>query len=269
MALDVCVALMATAAPLLSATLVGFLPQGHFLVLEARSDGEALLRRVSHDGATSAVLERIRSPRGRAWVEQRAHALGVRAPEALPRADGDRWHVEEMTLVLVREAPLGGRRTVKLEAQRGERALEIFRMPELGRVEIDALYPVPGTRSLVVAYQQNGRRGIEAVDLSRALAALLNLEALVHYRAGAYQPAAELWERAIATAPGEGNAIYNLACLHARLGQLHRAKSELAIALGLDRVRYRALASDDADLAPLRADPEVRAWLGLASGPKD
>src|SRR5688500_15299348 len=115
--LDARVALMRTAAlilmtlasvphptPLVSATLVGFLPQGDLLVLEKRSGGEEILRRLSHDGARS---ERIEGPK---------EALGVRAPTPL-RQDRDRWRIRDLELVLIEEAPLGGRRSVELQAR--------------------------------------------------------------------------------------------------------------------------------------------------------
>jgi tetratricopeptide (TPR) repeat protein len=250
------------APPLVSATLVGFLPQGDVLVLETKRGGEAILRRMSHDGARTELLERERPASLSSWLERRTDALGVRAPTPLPR-ERDRWRIHELELVLIEEAPLGGRRFVELEARRGHRAITVWRMPVLDEARVGPLYLVPNTATLLITYAQGRRRGLDRIDVSLARAALLNLEAIDHFRAGERARAAALLEEAISIAPHAGDAAYNLACLHSRMGQLQRAKGELQIALGIDRVRFRLLARDDPDLEPLLADPEVRRWLGL------
>jgi hypothetical protein len=248
--------------PLLSATLVGFLPNGDLLVLEARGGGEALLLRVSHDGSRSALVERDRPPSLASWVEQRRDALGARAPTPLAK-ERDRWRTHGMDLFSIREAPLGGRRFVELKAQLAEHEITVWRMPSLSEVDVGPLHVAPNSSTLVVTYAQSGRRGIDTIDLSSVRAALLNLRALALFRRGDHDGAAALLEEAITVAPHAGDAVYNLACLHARMGQLARAKTELSIALGIDRVRFRLLALDDPDLEPLREDREVRSWLGL------
>jgi hypothetical protein len=245
-----------------SATFVGFLPQGDLLVLEEQSAGEAILRRMSHDGARTELLERARPPSLSRWLQGRRDALGVRAPTPLVRQD-DRWRIHELELALIEEAPLGGRRFVSIEARRGDRTLTIWRMPAIDEVSVGPLFPIPNTPSLLIAYAQQQRRGLETIDVSLVRAALLNLEAIDHFRAGETALAARLLEEAMEIAPHAGDAAYNLACLHSRTGQLPRAKGELQIALGIDRVRFRLLALDDPDLEPLREDPEVRRWLGL------
>lgn len=248
-------------SPLISRTLIGLLPQGDLLVLEERRDGEAILRQMSHDGARTELLERNRPPSLSDWLHARSRALGVRPLPPLLK-HGDRWRVHEIDLVLVEDAALGDRRFVTLKAHRGERAIPIWRMPALSHVEVGPLYLVPNTPTLLVAYAQSDRRGFDSIDLSLVRAALLNLEALAQYRQGERARAERLLEEAVEIAPNAGDAIYNLACLHARMDQLDRAKAELQIALGIDRVRYRLLAVDDPDLDPLREDPEVRRWLG-------
>jgi hypothetical protein len=252
---------MATAV-LLSATLVGFLPQGDLLVLETKSGGEAILRRMSHDGAKSSIVARERPASLSDWVERRRAALGVRSPTPIAKR-GDRWQAHGLELALIEPAPLGDRRFVELEAKRGERAIRVWRMPALARVEVGPLYLVPGTGTLIVSYVQKDRRGLETIDLASVLATLLNLEALAVYRAGDRSRAVEILEEAAAASPKSADAVYNLACLHALMGQTVRAKGELSIALSIDRVRVRQLARNDADLESVREDPEVRRWLGL------
>ncbi len=146
-------------------------------------------------------------------------------------------------------------------------SIVIWRMPALATVQVGPLYLVPNTSTLVVSYAQSERSGLQLIDLARTRADLMNLEALERVRRGELEAAVEILERAVAVSPSSGDAFYNLACLHARMGQIARAKGELQIALGIDWTRYRALAVEDDDLEALRRDPEVRRWIGSRRGP--
>ena len=84
-------------------------------------------------------------------------------------------------------------------------------------------------------------------ESAAALAASDDLDATV----------ARLLEIAAGLAPSYGNTVYNQACVHARLGDLVRAKDELLLALSMERLRFAKLAVEDPDLAPLRQSPEL------------
>jgi tetratricopeptide (TPR) repeat protein len=247
---------------LLSAVLVGFLPQGGLLVLETRSDGEAILRTVAHDLGRSTIVARDRPSSVAEWILIQRRALGASPPTPLAK-QRDRWQADEIELLQIEEAPLGGRRHVEIVARRGDRKISVWRMPALARVEVGPIYRVPGTDTIVVSYAQKGRAGLDTIDLRSLRTTFSSLDATAAYHAGELERAAAIWEEAARMSPAAGDVFYNLACVHARMGQTERAKGELSIALDIDRTRYRALARDDDDLESLREDPEVRRWLRL------
>ena len=115
---------------------------------------------------------------------------------------------------------------------------------------------------LEVRYER-GATSLEVVDLARARSLAINARALEHYFRGDGVAAAHLWEQAMVADASYGDPIYNLACLHARTGDLARAADELALALALDPLHYARLARSDPDLEDLREDEEVRRWIGL------
>jgi hypothetical protein len=229
--------------PVASAELVGVAENRRLVVRETRADGSAIL--------TEAA------PGGRRTIRSADLGDAVPAPPLAPWIDGD------VTFVVRREAPLGGRRSVHLEAVRGAQRIDVWRIPEIRRVDVGPLYVVDDRRTLVIAYGHGGRRGLELVSLRRVRAALHNLAALELYARRELDAAAEELERAVIAMPEHGDAIYNLACIHALGGDLSRAKDELAHALEIDPARYRALARSDADLRVLRDDPDVAAWLRI------
>lgn len=261
-------------APIASTRLLGFLPDGPMLLLETRTDGASILKRSTPNGG-ERFIEAARPDDATRWARQRADRLGATLPRPLPQS-GSAWRFEQVSLHLVREPALGGRREVRLVAttrrrsSRGESQapskdpmLTVWRMPVVRPVEVGPIWPARDGRTLVIGYGHGGRRGLAVIALRRVRSGLLNLEALDRIQSGDLLGAAELLEQAVAVAPFSGDPIYNLACVHARLGRNARAKAELRIALDIDPARYGALARRDKDLASVREDPAVKRWLRL------
>jgi hypothetical protein len=84
------------------------------------------------------------------------------------------------------------------------------------------------------------------------------LEAAPHLEAGVPERGIEIFERTLATYPGNPNVLYNLACFEALAGRTDDALEHLAEAVEADP-RTREWAQNDSDFDALRADPRFPA----------
>jgi len=80
------------------------------------------------------------------------------------------------------------------------------------------------------------------------------LEASPHLEAGEPERGIEIFERTLATYPGNPNVLYNLACFEALAGRADDALKHLAEAVEGDP-RTREWAQTDSDFDAIRADP--------------
>jgi hypothetical protein len=109
-----------------------------------------------------------------------------------------------------------------------------------------------GTIVLVVG----GRRG-EAFEIGpgEALGTFFR-----RYRAGDYEGALAACREALESHPGNALILYNVACLESRLGRPAAALEALAESLAA-WPKFRELAADDDDLAPLKEDAAFKALV--------
>lgn len=239
---------VARTGPKQSVELVGFTRNG---VVVERVDGP---RR---------TVEHIRLPAGPSVVlgvgtaaHRGAAAVGAIAPGVQT----------SMAIELTRVGSAGDRARYRLVAREGAEAV---RLAEIAlQATLSSVWEAPDGRHGVAVLQTRAGQSLEVLDLAFARAQLVNLRALAAYRAGRHDDAAALWESAMALDPSFGDPAYNLACVHARAGDERRAKDELRLAIAIDPVRYRRLAADDADLASVREDEEIRTLLGLPAKPE-
>jgi tetratricopeptide (TPR) repeat protein len=84
------------------------------------------------------------------------------------------------------------------------------------------------------------------------------LEASPHLEAGEPERGIEIFERTLATYPGNPNVFYNLACFEALAGRADDALNHLAQAVEGDP-RTREWAQTDSDFDTIRADPRFPA----------
>jgi hypothetical protein len=171
------------------------------------------------------------------------------------------WRVDDLRVSVELEPALGDRRSARVLAGDRLRTILVATIPVVAAPAIGALSPAPDGRHAVLSIIHRGVESAYVVDVLRARAMLLNAEALDAHESGEEAVAAALLEQAVAVDPRFGDAIYNLACVHALLGDSTRAVEELRIALALDPVRYRRLARVDPDLLRIRAHPEICALL--------
>jgi tetratricopeptide (TPR) repeat protein len=81
------------------------------------------------------------------------------------------------------------------------------------------------------------------------------------YRAGDYEQAARIVEGILAENPGEGIALFNLACCEARIGRTDDALDHLAQSIAVDS-RFAELAREDKDFESLRGEPRFKKLVG-------
>jgi tetratricopeptide (TPR) repeat protein len=191
--------------------------------------------------------------------DARVHALirehGWRRPET--------WRDEaDLGLTFSIDPTLGDRRALHVHARSGATSIELVRIPIAGEVKIAPTVSSIDRRHLIVPLFTHGQHSLHVLDAAAARSALLNKAALDFYAQGDRAQAAMLLERAVEADPRAGDAIYNLACVHALMGDLERAADELAIAVAIQPSRYRRLAKKDPDLAPLRNLPSIQVILG-------
>jgi hypothetical protein len=84
------------------------------------------------------------------------------------------------------------------------------------------------------------------------------LEAAPHLEAGEPERGIEIFERTLATYPGNPNVLYNLACFESLAGHADDALEHLAEAVESDP-RTREWAQTDSDFDSIRADPRFPA----------
>jgi quercetin dioxygenase-like cupin family protein len=77
------------------------------------------------------------------------------------------------------------------------------------------------------------------------------------YRAGDFEEAARIVAGIVAENPGEGMALFNLACCESRLAKTDEALEHLARAIEADG-RFAELAREDEDFEELRGEPRFK-----------
>jgi len=106
-----------------------------------------------------------------------------------------------------------------------------------------------------------GPWGPEIVSLQRVAARLFNARGFDRQRANAYTDAAADFNKAFELDATYAQAVFNLACARAHLGQNDAALAALADAVRLEPAKFRAEAKTDKDLDSLRAMPKFRDLL--------
>jgi len=109
-------------------------------------------------------------------------------------------------------------------------------------------------------YDDAGDRFTAAIALSPARDDLHSARGHVAYRALRYDAALRDFERAAALRPDQAAHHYNKACMLSLLGRKHESLASLREAISLN-AELSGVASRDADLAPMRADLELRQEL--------
>lgn len=158
--------------------------------------------------------------------------------------------------------PVGDRGRASLTIVRGDVEAQVARLaPPVGPLALGPTWVV-GDHA-IVAIDRGARRSLEVVDLARARAQLEAIVASRAYARGDLDAAIHHWQAALAADATYGDAAYDLACAHARGGNLDLAERELALAVALDGPRYRLLGRLDPDLAPLRIRPSIKQLLAV------
>lgn len=227
------------------------------------------------DGSGEAEVSEVILPRGPTSTVAATAASDLAAAMRWARSVADRagWISQgsppptDLVLQVQRRGGVGGEPSAALIADSGGWRVTLAPLPggSARQLRLTGVQMAPDGRHAVATIDRDGVRSLYVVDMGRAQAMRLNAEALAAYGAGDLIRAASRWEAAHAADPRFGDAIYNLACVHARRGDLERAGHELAVALAIDPLRYRRLARRDADLEGLRASTAGRRQLGLPS----
>lgn len=236
--------------------LMGFTSDGGWAALETHAAGHGQLRLHRKDGTTTLWAT---GPE----AELLAKAARAGLTRTAPRQPGQRL-ADGLVVEVTRAGGLGRPVRTTVEVVRdGDRVL-LAELPSEGNVEAGELWLAPDQRSAILELRYDGRPNLLALDLTVAKAKLLVVGALRLARDGAIEEAAARLELAVEVAPGLGEPYYDLACLHALLGDLDRAAAELRLALSIDAGRFGRLAKKDPDLDGLRAEPEL--WASLLLG---
>jgi tetratricopeptide (TPR) repeat protein len=127
---------------------------------------------------------------------------------------------------------------------------EVLRLPPVGHPSLRG--PFALGRYGIFEIDLGGRRTIEALDLPKIEADLVNRAALAAYGLGCRDAAEALWQTALEREGSFGDAAYNLACAKAQRGMLEEARTWYELARRLDPTRYGRLYRSDPDLEPLR-----------------
>lgn len=238
-----------------SRSLIGFDAVGAMLLLRESREERAILSFDLPSGPERTILSfdgPVTDTRMRALIREQ----GWRTPETWQAnaALGLWFHVDEA---------LGDRRTMAFYAQADGVSVLLMRVPIAGSTDVDRISRSPDDTFAIIEMHTHGQKSVFVIDLRDARSTLLNKRALDAYAGGDHQGAATLLERAVEANPRAGDAIYNLACVHALLGEVYRAADELQIAFALDPARYRRLAKKDPDLAAVRELPAIRETLGV------
>lgn len=175
------------------------------------------------------------------------------------------WSDQEIALKFTSEATLGDRRVLRVLAEKDRLAIRVAEIPIDEETAVE-LVRAPDDRYVVLRLLSEHRERVHVVDIKAAQSAIENRRALDALEAGDLLRAAALLEQAVEADPRAGDAVYNLACVHARLGDLERAADELSIALAISPEIYRRIAKADPDLAAVRNLPRIAETLGLDTG---
>lgn len=249
-------AITSAPAPLSRVELMGFTSDGGWAALETHADGLAQLKLHRPNGTTTVLATGSEA-------ELLAKSARSGLTRSAPRQPGQRLP-EGLVVEVSRVGGVGRPARTLVEVERdGDRVL-LAELPSEGAIEAGELWLAPDQRSAILELRYDGRPNLLALDLNVAKAKLLVVGALRLARDGAIEEAAARLELAVESAPGLGEPYYDLACLHALLGDLDRAAAELRLALSIDAGRYGRLAKKDPDLDGLRAEPEL--WASLLLG---
>ena len=148
----------------------------------------------------------------------------------------------------------------------GDEELAAYRLPLAGTTWIGEVRLLPGgRRALAFTGAASSSRtdlyrleGLGEVDLGGAVAALLDSRAVRSIQAGMLEKATAELKQALALAPDDATAHYNLACAHALGDLLDEAILSLGRAMDLDAERLRPMALSDPDLSALHGRVEFR-----------
>lgn len=245
-------------------TFVGVRGEDQLVWLERLSPRGAIVRSVSMEDASNTVLARTSGYAGDAWLMQVRADQGWRAVPSIgePGAPSATFALEpDLALVVHAASALSTYGAARVEVTRDGQRAEVLEIVAVDGLVVGPVYVVGDAAVLVV--RDGSVASLRVVDLLAAQIELDNLAALEALRVGDPQQAAALLERAVARDPRSGTSIYNLACVHARIGDLDRAEHELAIAIAIDPHRFIPLARRDDDLDALRERPSVRRRIGL------
>jgi hypothetical protein len=248
----------------------------------ARVDGRGRLleKQPLPAGLVEAALRRTAERRDEP-VRVGDEVLGSVAPEGAPGeparllpapASGPaRWRLEpvpgapailRLDGLSPRDAEL--KATLRL-AEGGGHEIVLRRIPKIGRTWVSGVLLLPrGRRALLSAgfVSARGRslyrlEALSGLEVGSGLAALLDARAVERLRRGELVAAREDLRRAVAAAPWDAVAHYNLACALALLGAEDEALFALGTAIDLEpRLKREALA--DPDLESLRDRVEFK-----------
>jgi tetratricopeptide (TPR) repeat protein len=147
-----------------------------------------------------------------------------------------------------------------------DQEIAVFRFHPAGEGWISGVLLLPGGRRVLALTgsasssrtELHRLEGLSEVGVGAALSALLDDRAVRHIEAGALEEARADLSRAIALAPEDAAAHYNLACALALSNEGDAALLELGRAVDLEPERFKQLAPQDPDLAALRERVEFR-----------
>lgn len=243
-----------------SADLLGFTGQMQALVAFESRTGAVEVRTFvlpSGPARTVAVISSAEAGDRAAAIERLTRDRAAARPE-------DRSADVSPQIALEVSPALGDRREARIVARDGTRQIDLKTIAMTSEAaQLGPIWVAPDGRHLIVAIDRGARRSLEVIDERRAKAALLNVAALDAFGSNDHALAEALWQNALSIDASFGDAIYNLACLHAVRGDVALAIRELQLALSIDPRRYRRLARSDPDLAAVRRDPEIARRLGI------
>jgi tetratricopeptide (TPR) repeat protein len=215
-------------------------------------------------------------------------ALRAAAPQALadlasiaplvaePGTQRQQWALEgglRLRYALARGGDFGTSGVLLLSDGAGPE-VELWRHGLVGDGFLEGPWLLPGGRRVVAALGSATANGalrrttaVRIADLARGEAELHNLHALDDYWSNDMESARRELHRALKADPAYPDALYNLASVHAVLGEEHEAIRWLSLAVEQDPHRVRVLARGDQDLRDLRRREAVRKLLGIVKLP--
>ncbi|MEM6533312.1 MAG: hypothetical protein AAF654_11845 [Myxococcota bacterium] len=135
-----------------------------------------------------------------------------------------------------------------LEGQRSPDAYQWYVDIDERRVALELRYDSTPVRST----------SLWVFELLRMEAEVLSQQAYELFEDDRVRDASKMWRQALQLYPNHALSRYNLACAEARMGDTREAYRHLALAIGLDPVRFQSIAKVDRDLSDVRDLPEFR-----------